>query len=43
MPGPSQLWIQGEADTDGYTTLENSNSKKLLTAISNNKQEVKGK
>ena len=42
-PGPGQLWIQGKADTDGYTTLENSKSKKLLTAISTRSQEVKGK
>ena len=42
-PGPGQLWIQSKPDTDGYTTLENSKSKKLLTAISTWSQEVKGK
>ena len=42
-PGPGQLWIQGKPDTEGYTTLENSKSKKLLTAISTWSQEVKGK
>ena len=39
-----QLWIQGEADTDGYYTLENSKSQNLmLTAISKDNLEVKSK
>ena len=39
-----QLWIQGEADTDGYTTLENSKSQNLmLTVISKDKLQVKSK
>ena len=39
-----QLWIQGKADTDGYTTLENSKSQNLmLTAISKDNLEVKSK
>ena len=40
-----QLWILGEADTDGYTTLENSKSQNLmLTATSKDKKlQVKSK
>ena len=39
-----QFWIQGEADTDGYITLENSKLQNhLLTAVSKNILEVKSK
>ena len=39
-----QFWIQGKADTDGYTTLENSKSRNhLLTAVSKDSLEIKSK
>ena len=44
---PQQCWIKGEADSDGYFTITNSDSKKVLTStLKNNLEvllEVKGK
>jgi hypothetical protein len=39
---PFQLWIKGKPDTEGYFTLENSETSKVLTAISTNELEIKG-
>ena len=39
----TQMWEKGEADDEGYFTLINSHSKKVLTAISEHKLEIKGK
>ena len=39
-----QLWIQGTADSDGYTTLESSKfQNQILTAVSKNNLEIKSK
>ena len=38
-----QLWKKGEADKDGYFTLQNSKLQKFLTAISSSGLEIKGK
>ena len=40
---PFQLWKKGKADTEGYFTLENSERSEVLTAISTNQLEIKGK
>ena len=37
-----QLWIKGEPDADGYFTLTNSETEKVLTAISSDAFEFKG-
>ena len=37
-----QLWKKGEADADGYFTLQNSGEPKVLTAISKIFLEIKG-
>ena len=37
-----QLWKQGEPDAEGYFTLENSGIPKVVTAISENRLEIKG-
>ena len=37
-----QLWKKGEADADGYFTLQNSGEPKVLTAISKIGLEIKG-
>ena len=39
----TQMWEKGEADDEGYFTLINYHSKKVLTAISEHRLEVKGK
>ena len=41
---PRQLWKKGIANSNGsFTLISNSNSTKLLTAVSSNSLEVKGK
>ena len=40
---PQQCWIKGEADSDGYFTITNSDSKKVLTSTLKNNLEVRGK
>ena len=37
-----QLWKKGEADAEGYFTLQNSGELKVLTAISESSLEIKG-
>ena len=37
-----QLWKKGEADSEGYFTLQNSGKPKILTAISESSLEIKG-
>ena len=37
-----QLWKKGEADAEGYFTLQNSGEPKVLTAISESSLEIKG-
>ena len=37
------MWKKGEADDEGYFTIINSHSKKVLTAISEHRLEIKGK
>ena len=37
-----QLWKKGEADADGYFTLQNSGEPKVLTAISESSLEIIG-
>ena len=39
----TQMWEKGEADDEGYFTLINYHSKKVLTAISEQRLEIKGK
>ena len=39
----TQMWEKGEANDEGYFTLINSHSKKVLTAISEHRLEIKGK
>lgn len=39
----TQMWEKGEGDDEGYFTLINSHSKKVLTAISEHRLEMKGK
>ena len=38
-----QCWIKGEADSEGYFTITNSNSKKVLTSTLKSNLEVRGK
>ena len=40
---PEQLWKKGVTQPDGYFTLENSKVPKVITAISANSLEIKGK
>ena len=37
-----QLWIKGKETSEGYFTLENSESSKFLTAISAKELKIKG-
>ena len=37
-----QLWMKGEENNEGYFTLKHSDSAKYLTAVSENKLELKG-
>ena len=39
----NQLWKKGEPDAEDYFTIENSREPKVLTAISENGLEIKGK
>ena len=39
---PGQVWKQGKPDAEGYFSLEDSKSSKILTATSSSKLEVKG-
>ena len=39
----TQMWEKGEADDEGYFTIINSHSKKVLTAISEHRLEIKGR
>ena len=38
-----QVWKKGKDDKDGYFTLQNSKVPKIMTAISPNSSEIKGK
>ena len=40
---PEQLWKKGSTQPDGHFTLENSKVPKVMTAISANSLEIKGK
>ena len=40
---PGQSWKRGESNNEGYFTLNNSESAKVMTAISENKIKLKGK
>ena len=40
---PGQLWKRGKSNADGYFSLENSDTPKVITAISPSRLEVKGK
>ena len=40
---PGQLWKRGKPNADGYFILENSDTPKVMTAISPSRLEVKGK
>ena len=37
-----QLWKKGEPDAEGYFTLKNSNTAKIMTAVSKKSLEIKG-
>lgn len=37
-----QMWEKGNVDDEGYFTITNSYSKKVMTAISEDKLEIKG-
>ena len=39
----TQIWIKGQPDCEGYFTLTSQRSQKILTAISDQKLEIKGK
>ena len=38
-----QLWKRGKSNADGYFSLENTDTPKVMTAISLSRLEVKGK
>ena len=40
---PGQLWKRGKFNTDGYFILENSDTPKVMTGISQSRLGVKGK
>ena len=40
---PGQLWKRGKSNADGYFSLENTDTPKVMTAISLSRLEVKGK
>ena len=40
---PGQTWKRGESNNEGYFTLNNSESAKVMTAVSENKIKLKGK
>ena len=40
---PGQLWKRGKSNADGYFSLENSDTTKVMTGISPNRLEAKGK
>ena len=40
---PGQLWKRGKSNADGYFSLENTDTPKVMTAISPSRLEVKGK
>ena len=39
---PGQLWKRGKSNADGYFILENSDTPKVMSAISPSRLEVKG-
>ena len=39
----SQLWKKGQPNNEGYFTLQNAESSKVMTAISRSSLEIKGK
>ena len=39
---PAQLWKKGTSDADGYFILENTDTPKVLTAVSPSRLEIKG-